>query len=170
MEYCLRRGIQAVEIQPIETNRMMGVTVEVVQPFDECQHIHVPPHKRWKTFKVPKRIQSREIVSGILNKTIHTISIWPVGFHGDGLKSLMLYQPLGDPSSLPIELVCSMACFTNKNDTCTAGPLEEISVFRLPKIQGSSRSRDRGNRRNINHGIHREPLLGHLRKNRRLEL
>ena len=85
------------------------------EPSDKIQHVGVSPHPLRETFKATERFHAVAILAYATDEPVDAISVRPVRFHGDGVKTSLLNQPLRNLSALPVKLVCAMTSFTQQD-------------------------------------------------------
>ena len=139
IQHCSHGGMQAVEIQPIETSALgMPVLVVIAQPPNKIENIGVAPHPCGKSPEARKRVDRFFVFTFKLNKLVNAIRVRPVCFHGDCGKPLFRDQALGDLRAQAIELVGSMRGLSEQDESRVANHLEQ----RI-EIGGFSRQRMR---------------------------
>jgi hypothetical protein len=108
LEHRLYRGVQAVEVEPVEANRrragMFGVVV-LAQPTDEVEHVGIAPHPLGKPAEVSERVDGVLVVAAAVNVTVDAIRGGPIGLGGDGNEAPVDDEPLGQLRAFAIELV-----------------------------------------------------------------
>jgi hypothetical protein len=89
--------MQAVEIQPVETNPLgMPVLIVIAQPTDKIENIGVAPHPCRKSPEARKRIDCIFVLPLKQNKFINAICVWPVCFDSDCGELLFRDQAFGN--------------------------------------------------------------------------
>ena len=101
------RRVQAVEVEPVKTDFLLGRHSAVVsaQPPHEVEHIGVAPHPGREAPEPRKSFGGVGVVRLAAHIAIDPIGVGPVRFHRDGGEALLPDQPLGDLGALPVELV-----------------------------------------------------------------
>ncbi len=139
IQHCSHGGMQAVEVQPVETSPLgMPVLVVIAQPPDKIENIGIAPHPRRKSSEACKCIDRFFVFTFKPDKLINAIGVRPVCFHSDCGKPLFRDQALGDLRAQAIELVGSMRSFSDQNETGVTNHFKQ----RI-KIGGFSRQRMR---------------------------
>ena len=137
IQHCLHGSMQAVEIQPIETNPLgMPVLIVIPQPTYKIENIGVAPHPGGKSLEARKRVDRIFVFTLKAHKLIDAICVRPICFYGDCGESLFRDQALGDLRAQAIELVGSMRSLSDENEPGVANHFEQ----RI-EIRGFSRKR-----------------------------
>jgi hypothetical protein len=107
----LHRGVEAVEVEPVEAGPGRSWRERVVplaQPAHELGDVVVPPHPGREASEVAQRLLGALVFVRRAHEAIGAVGIRPVGFHRDRAEARLRDQPFRDLGSGAVELVGAM--------------------------------------------------------------
>ena len=135
IQHCLHGRMQAVEIQPIETDPLgMPVLIVIPQPTYKIENICVAPHPGRKSLEARERVDRIFVFTLKPHELINAICVGPVCFYSDCGESLFRDQALGDLRAQAIELVGSMRSLSDENEPGVTNHFEQgIEIGGFPR-------------------------------------
>ena len=150
IKYCSHGRMQAVEIEPVETNPLgMSVLIVIAQPTDKIENISIAPHPCRESPEARKRVDCIFVFTLKPNKLIYAIGVWPVRFYSNCGEVLFRDQALSDLRAEAIELMVPCeACpsrtkrespiILNKGSKSVVSPVSGCADWRIALIRSCS--------------------------------
>jgi hypothetical protein len=101
----IHRLVQAVQVQPVDADRVGGALVVRAQPDGERLDDPVAPHPAWEAAEVAERLRRGAVLARPADEAVQPVGGGPVGLDRDGVEARRLDQPAGDAGALDVELV-----------------------------------------------------------------
>jgi len=120
LQHGLRRPVEAVKIETVETGGLVVLAAVGAEPFGEVGDIAVAPHPRREALKIAEGF-CRVLVSCLmLAEAVQAPGVRPVGLCRNAAKAPFRDEPLSDAGAFPVELVG--ACEASPMSTTRADP------------------------------------------------
>src|SRR5690348_11333765 len=87
-----------------------------MEPFDESKNLGIAPHPSGKPLKTRQGTVRGQVIRTTGNEVIHAVCIRPVSFNSYRIELLFDYQVPGNFGPSAVELRCTVARFSNKDE------------------------------------------------------